>query len=371
MKTVLVSGASIAGPSVAFWLARYGFDVTLIEIAPAVRSGGYPIDLRGPAVDVVERMELLEALKAAHVDTRRIIIFDPTGEKVRVVETGGRNDEQARDLEVRRTDLTSLLFDKTRNDVEYLFGESIVSLSSHEGGVDVAFRSGKQRKFDIVIGTDGLHSNTRGLAFGTEHSFERYIGRCYAVFSIPNYIDLSHEGLISMNEEKMAALYPAGQSDVLHALLAFKYDEHKVQELLTAKDRREIVAERFAGWGWEVPRMIEMMRESDDLFLDTMSQVRMPCWSTGRVVVAGDAAHAPTFRSGQGSSLAMIGAYILAGEIASNEDRATAFANYENIMRPFAEANQALAYKYDPSPEEKMSAYKAITLPDYSRLKVN
>jgi 2-polyprenyl-6-methoxyphenol hydroxylase-like FAD-dependent oxidoreductase len=346
-KKVLISGASIAGPALAYWLHRYGFDVTVVERADAVRSGGYPIDIRGTAVDVVERMGLLAKLQAAHVDTRQLTFVDTTGAPIAVVSPEALSgDVSGHDIELPRGALTSLLYEQTRQGaIRYRFSDSIAALEDDGGGVDVRFKSGEHDWFDIVVGADGLHSNTRALVFGPEAPLNRYLGRSFNLFSMskPDTVNLSHEGVIYAEPGRAAGVYAVGDSDRLFAFLIFAADKAPFLSQPAIEGHRQRTAEIFAGSGWKVPRLVEAMQHADDLFFDTVSQIHMPCWSAGRIVFVGDAAYAPSFLSGQGTSLALVGAFVLAGEIATHSNPAEAFASYERIVRPFVEANQALA----------------------------
>jgi 2-polyprenyl-6-methoxyphenol hydroxylase-like FAD-dependent oxidoreductase len=343
MTTILISGASIAGPAAAFWLRRYGFDVTVVEKAGALRGGGYPIDIRGTALDVVERMGLLPDLRAAHVDTRRITFLNPDGSPVATLRpdvlTGGA---EGRDLEVRRGDLATVLHDAVRDDVEFLFDDSIATLDDRADGVDVTFRSGARRTFDLVIGADGLHSGVRALVMGPEERFHRYLGYCFAGFTMRNDFGLSREGVMWNTPGRAAALYAVGDGPDVHGFLNFARPEPPFDAFRDPAAQRDLVAAVFAGDGWEIPRLVAAMRTADDLFFDVVSQIRLPRWSQGRVGLVGDAAHAPSFLTGQGSSLALVGAYVLAGELATRPDHTSAFAAYEQTTRPFVELNQAL-----------------------------
>jgi 2-polyprenyl-6-methoxyphenol hydroxylase-like FAD-dependent oxidoreductase len=344
-KKALISGASIAGPMLAYWLYRYGFDVTVVERADAVRSGGYPIDIRGTAIDAVERMGLLPQLQAAHIDTRTLTFVDSDGAQIGIIgpELLG-SDEDGRHIELPRGALTSLLYELTCDTaIRYRFSDSIDALEDDGDGVNVRFKSGEHGRFDFVVGADGLHSNTRALAFGPEEPFHRYLGRCFNLFSVPNYAGFSQEGVIYSEPGRMAGVYAVGKSETVHALLVFAADEAPFLSHREIDEQRRRTADVFAGCGWEVPRLVEAMQSADDLYFDTVSQIHMPRWSAGRVVLVGDAAHAPSFLSGQGTSLALVGAYVLAGELAMHSDLAEAFASYERIVRPFVEANQALA----------------------------
>ncbi|MEU0884292.1 FAD-dependent monooxygenase [Lentzea sp. NPDC005914] len=339
MSSVLVSGASIAGPALAFWLRRHGFDVTVVEKSHALRGGGYPIDIRGTALGVVERMGLLPRLREAHVHTRQLTFLNADGSLVASIRPESLTRSDDRDLEVRRGDLAEILYSTVRDDVEFLFDNTIVAMTEHSGGVDVTFRSGLQRTYDHVIGADGLHSAVRALTFGPEEQFHRYLGYCFAGFTMPNHLGLTREGLMWNEPGRSATLYAVGSGESVHGFLSFTRSEAPFGAFRDPEAQRELVATTFAGAGWEVPRMVAAMREADDLFFDTVSQIHLPRWSSGRVALVGDAAYAPSFLTGQGSSLALVGAYVLAGHLATSDH---AYDAYEREIRPFAEANQGL-----------------------------
>ncbi|WP_086561301.1 FAD-dependent monooxygenase [Streptomyces africanus] len=342
-RTVLISGASIAGPALAYWLHRSGCAVTVVEKAGALRDGGYPIDVRGTAVEVVRRMGILPQLQDAHIDLRRCTFLDADGGEVASLSpravAGG---VEGQDLEVRRGDLAAILYATVRDDVEFLFGDSIDTLDQSGPGVDVTFHSGRQRTFDLVVGADGMHSHTRESLFGPEEQFHRYLGYCFAIFTMPNTFGLSREVMVWNTPGKAAALYAVGDSDELHAFLNFHQSEPPLDALRDPDAQRNLVASVFAGAGWEVPAMVNAMHDADDLFFDTAGQIRMPHWSSGRVALVGDAAYAPSFLTGQGSSLALVGAYMLANGTATNRDHSSAFAAYERDTREFVAMNQAL-----------------------------
>ncbi|MFS8201524.1 FAD-dependent monooxygenase [Streptomyces sp. CWNU-52B] len=342
-RTVLISGASIAGPALAYWLHRSGFAVTVVEKAGALRAGGYPIDLRGTAIEVVRRMDLLPMLRAAHIDSLRCTFLDAAGGEVASVSPSAvAGGVEGQDLEVRRGDLATALHGAIRDDVEFLFDDSIDTLDQSEHEVDVTFHSGRRRTFDLVVGADGMHSHTRRSLFGPEEQFQRYLGYCFALFTMPNTFGLSREVVLWNTPGKAAALYAVGDHDQVHAFLTFHRPEPPVDALRNPDAQRELVATAFAGAGWEVPRMVDALRGADDLFFDTAGQIRMPHWSNGRVALVGDAAYAPSFLTGQGSSLALVGAYMLADALARNADHTAAFAAYESDTRAFVAMNQAL-----------------------------
>ncbi|GGU03498.1 FAD-dependent monooxygenase [Streptomyces coeruleorubidus] len=344
-RRVLISGASISGPALAYWLHRSGFAVTVVEKAGALRDGGYPIDVRGTATEVVRRMGILPQLQDAHVGLRRCTFLNADGSEVAsLTPSAVAGGAEGHDLEVRRGDLAAILYAMVRDDVEFLFGDSIDTLDQSGQGVDVTFRSGQRRTFDLVVGADGMHSHTRESLFGPEARFHRYLGYCFAIFTMPNTFGLTREVMMWNTPGKAAALYAVGDNDndEVHAFLNFHQPQPPFDALRNPDAQRDLVATTFAGAGWEVPGMVNAMRDADDLFFDTAGQIRMPHWSSGRVALVGDAAYAPSFLTGQGSSLALVGAYMLANALAANRDHTAAFAAYDRDVREFVAMNQAL-----------------------------
>ncbi|MCX2560185.1 FAD-dependent monooxygenase [Acetobacter farinalis] len=344
-RSVLISGASIAGPALAFWLDRYGFDVTVVERAPIIRTGGYPIDVRGTAIDVVERMGLLPQIRAAHIASRTMTFVDKAGQiigSLPIYEAIG--SEAERDVELPRGTLTTLLYDATRNSgIDYRFNDSIDTLHDDGKGVDIGFTSGQRARYDIVIGADGLHSRVRNLVFGPEALFNHSLGFRFNLFSMPNDKSLSHAGIFHAEPGRTAGIWAVQDNPKVFGFLAFATDEVASASCRNAEEQIRRTQTVFSGMRWEVPNLLDAMVKADDLYFDTVSQIRMPHWSKGRVALVGDAAFAPSFRSGQGTSLALVGAYVLAGELATHNAPEEAFTAYEHLTRPFVEANQALA----------------------------
>jgi 2-polyprenyl-6-methoxyphenol hydroxylase-like FAD-dependent oxidoreductase len=340
---VLISGASIAGPALAYWLDRYGFDVTIVERSGAVRGGGYPIDIRGMARTVAERMGIFEELRKSHVDTQRARFFTERGRQVAVIRpetlTGG---VAGRDIEIPRGALATALVAALPPSVKFAFNDTISTLSDTGDKVSVTFASGGAHEYDLVLAADGLHSSTRALVFGPEGPFHHYIGFCFAGFSLPNDLGLAHEALMCNLPGKAMTLFAPGDSGTLHGFLTFARKDPPLGDYKDPLARRQLVADTFAGVGWHAPKLLDAMWAADDLFFDVVSQIKMPTWSQGRVALLGDAAHATSFMSGQGSSAALVGAYVLAGELATRPTHQEAFASYEALQRPFAEMNQAI-----------------------------
>ncbi len=342
-RRVLISGASIAGPATAYWLDRYGFDVTIVERAPTIRLGGYPIDLRAAAMDVAERMDLKIDLLDEHIGSRRATFVDGDGQTLVSVDPewihGG---VPGRDVEVPRGKLASLLASLTQGRISYRFSCSVETIEQDEAGALVTFGDGVRDRFDIVIGADGVHSHTRELVFGPERQFSHPIGFCFAGFSVANTLGLDREAIISNVPGRMVAIYAAGpRPDMVFVLMGFAHPYRLGRDYREPARQREFVTHAFAGAGWQVPSLLEAMRNADDLYFDSVEQMRMPAWTSGRVALVGDAAYAPSFLTGQGSSLALVGSYVLASELARHSDHQNAFAAYERKMRPFVEVNQA------------------------------
>src|SRR5271168_586869 len=346
-RNILISGASAAGPSLAYWLHYHGFNPTVVERAPALRAGGYAIDLRGAAVHVAERMGILTEARKASTDLREVLFVDSRKETVATMDANfGAGPGKAGDVELLRDDLAQILYAATKDSINYIFGDSIASLSQHDGGVEVTFERGATRTFDLVVGADGSHSNVRGLSFGEESLYSHYLGQHVAIFTIPNYLRLDRLWLMHYVPKKMGAIMQYGSRKHTRALLMFSsprldYDHRDL------KQQQNIVRKMFAEeTGWEFPRLLEEMRDASDFYFDDVSQIRMDRWSSGRVALVGDAACGPTLITGQGTSMAVVGAYVLAGELASaGGDYRTAFARYEQECRSYMEENQQIARK--------------------------
>ncbi|MFJ2033286.1 FAD-dependent monooxygenase [Streptosporangium sp. NPDC087985] len=339
---VLVSGAGIAGISLAFWLRRNGFTVTVVERAPAVRTGGYKIDIRGAALQVIERMGLMEEVRAMRTEVRSGSVVNAAGKKVASMDGDTFGGREHSDAEVLRGDLHQLLYGRTQDGVEYLFGDSIASLGDTPDGVKVAFDSGRTEVFDLVVGADGMRSTTRELAFGPDERFVRDMGYYVSVFTVPNHLNLDREELTYVGPGRTALTYSTAREAGAKAMFLFASEPLSYDHRDRAEQER-LLTSAYAGEGWEVPRLLQDVSDSPDFLFDSLSQVHMDRWSTGRVALIGDAAHCASPASGQGTSLALVGAYVLAAELAAaGGDHVAAFNAYERRMRPFVHENQKL-----------------------------
>jgi 2-polyprenyl-6-methoxyphenol hydroxylase-like FAD-dependent oxidoreductase len=343
---ILISGASIAGPALAFWLRRHGFTVTVVERAPALRPGGYAVDVRGPALDVLARMGLREVVRPLETDTLSNAVVDARGRRFGRMDRGfGVLDPG--DVEVLRGDLSRAIYDATREGVEYRFGDSVASLRDRYGRVAVTFEGGERAEYDLVIGADGVHSRTRALAFGDEAALVRDLGCCMAIFTAPNHLGLDREQLLFNGVGRIASVKSANGNGDLKVCVFFTAPPGTFPTR-DVDAQRQLVADAFAGAGWEFPRFMEAMWKADDFYADVTCQVHMDSYHAGRVALVGDAAYCPSPMSGQGTSLALVGAYVLAsalGEASASGDVEAALARYDESMRDFVRQNQQIAEK--------------------------
>lgn len=338
-KKILISGASVAGPALAFWLHRYGFQPTIVEHAPALRPGGYAIDFRGASLRVLERMGLVERVHAKRTRIGPITIVDRENTKVASMPDGFTSGE----LEILRGDLAAIFYEATRETTDYIFDDSVTAIHEGNDGVEVQFEKGARRKFDLVVGADGLHSKIRSVAFGEEASFVRYLGCYVSIFTVPNYLNLDHAGLYFATLGKRVGIFSGGGSN--EAKASFFFATEPLDEFRRdPAQQKKILRQQFEKEGWEIPRLLELMEEAPDFYFDSVSQVKMDRWSNGRTVLLGDAAYCASPLSGMGTGMAVVGAYVLAGELAeARGDYRIAFNRYESLMRDFVKKCQALA----------------------------
>ena len=326
--TALISGAGVAGPTLAYWLARRGFAVTVVERAAGLRSSGYPVDVRATAWEVVERMGLLAALREASTTARHVQIVDAAGRSVARIPLEGVQGADGRWVELPRGTLAALLYGAARDDAEFVFGDGVTALDQDAAGVDVTFERAAPRRFDVVVGADGLHSAVRRLAFGPERDLLRHLGLYVATLFLDEAPDPDGDVLIYNTPGRALAVHPAtGRPGV-----AFLFRSPRVSGLdpRDAAQHRRLVTAAFAGGGWRTPELLDRVHASgEDLYFDAAAAVHLPHWSTGRVGLLGDSAAAASFL-GDGSSLALAGAATLAEELTADPgDPAAALRRYE------------------------------------------
>ncbi|WP_326958137.1 FAD-dependent monooxygenase [Amycolatopsis sp. NBC_01286] len=334
-KTVLVSGASIAGPSAAYWLHRSGYRVTVVETAPELRPGGQAVDFRGEQVKLLAAMGVLGDVRRFETAMGEQTVLGLDGKPQLSVPGAAWSGE----VEILRGDLARVLYEHTADYTEYVFGDRVTSLTERADGVEVTFRRGAPRKFDLVVGADGVHSGVRAAAFGPERDFRRDLGFGIAGFTAPNHLGLDHTSVLYNEPGRGLMVGSHRHADRLHVGLVFAADDVEFRRRST-DEQRALVARLFADTGWETAKLLEALPAADDLYIDSISQIHLDRWSTGRVVLLGDAAWCAG-PGGSGTGLAMMGAQVLAGELAAaGGDHVTAFAKYEERLRKPAAVGQ-------------------------------
>ena len=351
--TVVISGAGIAGPALAFWLTRNGYRVIIVEIGPGIRPGGQTVDLRGAGGDIVERMGLIDEMHARALEQRGAAWVRSDGSRrAEMPVTAFDGNGLVSKLEILRGDLVDVLYEATKDSAEYRFGTSISDLQQGDDGVDVTFADGATSRADLVVGADGPHSGVRRLVFGPEEQFVKPIGGYNAWFSAPDRVGLDGWFLLYQAPGGLnASMRPSHDPSIAKAGLAFQsepitYDRRNLDE------QRQILADRFAGAGWECDALLAAAKEADDFYFDSFAQIHMQSWSSGRVTLVGDAGYCASPLSGMGTSLALVGAYILAGELgpANSFDAERIPENlsrYGSVMRPYVDKCQDLPNSLD------------------------
>lgn len=381
--TVLISGAGIAGPALARWLSRNGFRVVVAEIADGIRPGGQTVDLRGAGADVVERMGLLAQMQGRALFQRGIAWVTADGSRraeMPVTAFGGNGPVSK--LEILRGDLVDVLYQATRETVEYRFGTRIAALAEHDDGVEVTFADGATLQADLVVGADGPHSAVRRLAFGPEENYLTPLGGYNAWFTAPDTVGLDAWYLAFQAPGGLhASMRPSHDPALAKASLSFRsepltYDRHDPDA------QRALLRERFAGAGWQCDALLDAADTADDFYFDSFSQVHMPRWSTTRTVLVGDAGYCASPLSGMGTSLALVGAYLLAGELGpaqgtgqaglTTERLTRTLAGYDRLMRPYVDRCQNLSNtldRYAPMTEKDIAntawAFKWMQRPPF------
>lgn len=349
--SVLISGAGIAGPTLAYWLSVYGVESTLIERAPQLRSGGYAIDFWGLGFDIAERMGLLPDLKRDGYNIKQLRIVDARGRRI-----GGfdidifRAATRGRYVTIPRSDLARNIYRKVEKRCETIFGDSIARIHHDANGVDVSFEHSLSRHFDVVVGADGLHSIVRKLTFGEENRFEKFLGYSVAAFEGSGYRPRDENIYINYSVPGKQVGRLSLRNDRTLFLFVFADEREGLVDSVDAESQKEMLRAQFGNLGWECPQILAAMESCPELYFDRVSQIRMDRWSNGAVGLVGDAAFCPSFLAGEGSALAMIGAYVLAGELSRTfHSPGEALKRYEKLLRHFMLEKQNAAEKFATS----------------------
>jgi 2-polyprenyl-6-methoxyphenol hydroxylase-like FAD-dependent oxidoreductase len=347
--TVLISGAGVAGPALAFWLTRNDYRVVVVEVAPGIRPGGQTVDLRGAGADVVQRMGLLDEMTHRSLFQRGVAWVRADGSlRAQMPVDAFNGNGLVSKLEILRGDLADVLYRATEEHSDYRFHTQITALEPAGEVVAAALSDGTTVHADLVVGADGPHSAVRSMVFGPEEQFLRPLGGYNAWFSAPDTVGLDGWYLMYQAPGGLnASMRPSDEPTMAKAGLAFRsepltYDRRNVAE------QRQLLTDRFTGAGWHCDALLSAARDADDFFFDSFAQVQMPSWSAGRVTLVGDAGYCASPLSGMGTSLALVGAYILAGELGpapeklSEDHLGIALQRYDERMRPYVDRCQDL-----------------------------
>ncbi|MEV0299296.1 FAD-dependent monooxygenase [Nocardia sp. NPDC050710] len=344
---ILVSGGGIGGNAVALQLLRAGIRATVVERAEAPRPGGQAVDLRGPSRDVADRMGLMPGIRKHQLDERGMKYVDAAGREIlRMPAELFEGKGAVAEIEITRGDLNQVLLDalKEAGGVDYRYGEWITDIQQDDAGADVTFASGATERFDIVIGADGLHSATRRLVFGPEEQFTTYLGGYMSFFTVPTPAGLEPHwfSMHSLVGATGYGLRPDADPATCKAVIMVRGDaDPNLRRNVAAQ--RQLIRDRLAVGGWESETILAAMDTAEDFYFDELARIELPSWSKGRVVLLGDAGYCGSPLTGQGTAMALVGAYLLAGEIATAATTPQqALISYEERMRPFVATAQEL-----------------------------
>jgi 2-polyprenyl-6-methoxyphenol hydroxylase-like FAD-dependent oxidoreductase len=338
-KRVLISGAGIAGLTLGILLHRSGWEPLIIERDPAMRQEGYIIDVFGTGWDVAERIGIMDALKQVNYSLDNLAYFDKAGRPLVSVEMDNiKRAFKNKFLPLRRSDLERALFEKAQSEgLGVRFGTQIRSMSDNGSVVGVEFEDGVEDSFSLVFGADGVRSRTRQLVFGEEEQFVRFLGASVAAFHTANRYGLKNTIMLFANSGRLVAVYPISEK-VITTIYLFRNDS---SAYIPQEKRLGLLHQNFRDAGGLCKTILDDLEPSIPIFLDSFTQILMPSWSKGRIVLLGDACGCLTMISGQGSHVAMGEAYVLARELERNDTAVTqSFLEYENFFKPLVRKKQ-------------------------------
>lgn len=342
---IAINGAGIAGPTLAYWLLKSGYEVLLVEEAPQLRSGGYVIDFWGIGFDVAEKMGLIPQLREIGYQLREVRLVDQRGRR-----SGGFSAEvfgrmtAGRFTSLRRSDLAATIYGAIDGQVETLFGDSIAEIEEEGDRVRVSFDHAAPRHVDLVVGADGLHSRVRGLIFGSEEEFEIPLGYHIAAFEVEGYRPRDELIYVSHGVPGKQVSRFSMRDDKTLFLFVFRDGYLTEKNPANNNERKAVLRVVFADVAWECPQILEAMEHASDIYFDRVSQIRMDSWAKEHTALIGDAAACVSLLAGEGTGLAMAEAYVLAGELhRCAGEHATAFSRYQALMMPFLRRKQESA----------------------------
>jgi len=335
---VLISGGGIAGLTLAYWLNRYRIPALVIEQAGNIRQEGYGLDFYGTGYDVAERMGILDTLREQQIQVESIPYVDARGKHITALDTKLMQKVlHGKYLALMHGTLEDALYQAVANDVEIRYNSTITAVKNEAEGMIVTFNDGTSEIFDILVGADGIHSRTRRLAFGPDERFQQYLGCYFACYPLPDRYGIGHFRKNYVEPGRTAIAYNTNHEGEIVAFFMYKTPD---VGFIPHEQRLPLLRKAFAGMGWVTQNLLEDAPASEAIFMDTVSQIQMPTWHQGRVVLVGDACGCPTALSGQGASMAVGGAYILAEALHEERDYTAAFQRYEQAVKPHVEQRQ-------------------------------
>jgi 2-polyprenyl-6-methoxyphenol hydroxylase-like FAD-dependent oxidoreductase len=371
---ILISGAGIAGPTLAYWLARYGFEPAVVEKAPQLRTGGYIIDFWGAGYDIADRMGLIPELLQKGYRAQEARAVNALGNKI--ASFGMKSFARAlqdRYVSLSRGDLAASIYGKIAGKVETIFGDAVCGIEQSENKVRVSFEKSESREFDLVIGADGLHSRVREIVFGAESQFEKYLGYKVAAFGVDGYRPRDELVYVMHTEVGQQISRFAMHDD--RTMFLFTFADTSPDIPADLEGQKALLKARFARTGWECPKIIEALDGVTELYFDRVSQIRMDpahgLWTHNRVSLIGDAAFCLSLLAGQGAALAMVSAYIVAGELhRAGGDHRQALARYQELFAPFVAMKQKAALRFAGffAPKSKLELFTRNQIMNLMRL---
>ncbi len=335
---VLISGGGIAGLTLAYWLHRYDIEPVVIEQAKSIRHDGYAIDFFGAGYDVAERMGLIDQLRSRQIPYECVAYVNEAGEPVAKLDKAMIDKfTDGKYMGLMHATLEEVLYEALEGRVEVRFGRSLTAIEQKPDQVSVTFNDGSTESFDLLIGADGVHSITRTLIFGPEKQFSRFLGYTIACYTLADRYSIDQAWKMYVEPRRMVGAFCGDHEGDIFATLIYQTDR---VEHLPREQRLPRLREVFAGMGWVTQELLSNVRDTENIFMDAVTQIQMPIWHAGRVALVGDACGCPTLMSGQGACLAMGGAYILAEALHQTTDYQDAFRRYEQRMRPHVEKQQ-------------------------------
>ena len=340
-RKVLISGASMAGLSTAYWMNKLGYKVTVVEMANEPRTAGAAVDIKGTTVDIAKRMGIYESLKSNKLSVERIMFknADDVTEGSIVLRNEGDpfpND----DIEIERDTFIRILLDALKNEVAFIFNNSITALNETKDNIEATFKNGYQQAFDLVLGCDGMHSGVRKIWFGEETTYSHFLG-AYSSITIVNKLLIPQKNMQMYNVPGKAVMLNAynNKTDIIFCFASeneIPYDYRNIEQ------QRKIISDQFTVESWRTAELLEEMQRSDNFYFDKFCQIKMPSWTKGRVALVGDAAYCASPAAGMGASLSLEGAAALADALEKhNGNFELAFPDYNKNLRPFIEEVQS------------------------------